>query len=160
MGVFADTINKLNTELVAALVSGQKLDYFKNVYFGERDNITTLAHPYLWLHLRQVPIDETWSAARNVRDDPFTMLVNVAIESQDEAFPYGKTGDVTKRGILVAVADVMNEIDARRTAILGSNITRNYDLQVSVQTGENIGNRTFEMIITVEVKQRYTAADR
>lgn len=160
MGVFADTINKLKDELEAARIGGQPLDYFKHVYFGERDNITTLGHPYMWVHLRPVHIDETWSAARNVRDTPFTMLVNVAIESQDETRPYGVTGDTTKRGILVAVADVMNEIDNRRVAILGSNINRNYDLQVTVQLGENIGNRTFSSIIEVEVKQRYTAGDR
>ncbi len=159
MGVFADTINGVDAVLKAAILPAQPLAYFKKVHFGELDQITTLAMPGLWLHLDEPAIAEDWNAAQDIRDNLFTMLINVAIEMQDQTKPYGVTGDTNKRGILVAVADVMNEIDNKRSTILGAN-GKNFDLNLGVRTVRNIGHRTFEGIVTVVMRQRYPAAGR
>jgi hypothetical protein len=159
MGLWADTINKLKDTLDAAIVTGQALEEFTIVHFGEMDTVTTLTPPYLWLHVDTPPVAEDWHAAKDRRRATFTCLVHVVMRPQDKARPYGVTGDATKQGPLVGAADVMNLIDSERAALLAVN-AKNIDMNLGVRSLTNIGDRNFETVITVDFLQRFGAAGR
>jgi len=159
MGLWADTINKLKDVLDTAIGGGQPLAYFSIVHFGETDTITTLTPPYLWLHLDDAPVSEDWHAAQDRRRAVFTCLVSCVVRPQDVSRPYGVTGDTAKRGVLVGVADVMNEIENQRAGLIAANAA-NIDMNLGVRSVANIGDRYFEGVITVEFKQRFGAKGR
>jgi len=161
MGLWADTINKLKDVLDTAVGVSQPLAYFNVVHFGELDTITTLTPPYLWLHLDEPPLaePEVWHAAQDRRRAGFMCLVACVIRPQDVSRPYGVTGDTTKRGILVGVADVMNEIENQRSGILRANAA-NIDMNLGLRSVANIGDRHFEGVITIDIAQRFGAKGR
>ena len=159
MGIFADTINKLRDVLDAAIVTAQPLDYFEIVHFGEIDTNTTLTPPYLWVHLDENPVVEDWHAAKDSRRSIFTCLVSCVVPASNLASPYGVTGDAAKRGVLVGVADVMNEIENNRSALIAAN-AGNIDLNLGLRTVANLGDRNFGGLVTVEFKQRFSTQGR
>jgi hypothetical protein len=162
MGLYADAMNATRDVLLAAKAEGQPLAYFDGFYFGEsEDHVANLGFPYLWIHLDNPMIREVWSAAKNLRGGEVTPLVDIGIETpsgSDEAanYPYGKTGEIS--GLLTAIADVMNVLDAGRDTILaGSKVI---DMSLDVRNTQPSGQGTWTAQIVLVIKPRFRAGDR
>lgn len=165
MGLFADAINATRDVLEAAKATGQPLEYFEALYFGDEDQPTNQAFPYMWIHLDNPMIREDWNAAKDLRGGELTPLVDIGVQrpaivvtgSDDvKRYPYGKTGEI--RGILTILADVMNVLDTNRATILAGSkvIDMNLDVRNSLPAGE--GTHTAQIVL--KIKPRFRAGDR
>ncbi len=165
MSLFADSINAVRDVLEAAKVAGQPLAYFDGFYFGDEEQPTNDAFPYMWIHLDNPMIREDWNAAKDLRGGEVTPLVDIGVArpatvlsgSENPArFPYGKTGEI--RGIMTVLADVMNVLDNNRATILAGSkvIDMNLDVRNSLPSGA--GTHTAQIVI--KIKPRFRAGDR
>ncbi|KKN69400.1 hypothetical protein LCGC14_0441270 [marine sediment metagenome] len=159
MGLWANTINKLQDVLEANIASGQPLQVFRDLVVGEQEAVTSLKPPFLWLHLDTDPIIEDWHAAKDRKQAEFTCLVHVVVPIRKAARPYGVEGDSAQFGVLVGLADVMNVIDSNRSAIIASDLD-NVDMNLGVRAVVNQGNKDMNAIIAVTFLQQYGAGGR
>ncbi len=160
MSIYSATINEVKDKLQTAVDSGN-LAWFKQLYFGEQDQVITYSKPSLLLRLDNpfITPPEEWAALKDKRQNFFHVVVVVISGPTDKDFPYGKPGDATKRGLLTDVEAVMNELDDERAAFLAAS-PRNIDMQLSGRETSNIGNRTFEAEVVLSFRQRFTLGGR
>jgi hypothetical protein len=157
MGLNADAINKLKDILVTE--QGGALSYLTNLYFGEADYVTTLTRPYMWIHLGDPALEESWASASDRRQVLFRVQIDVSIQRGDSARSYGVTGDNSKRGFLVATEEVMNRIEANRSSFVAPTLSKSLDIEMTAKSVKDTNN-DYVGVIMMTFKQRFAAAGR
>lgn len=171
MGWATDFVNILHDTLNTEKTSGS-LTYFGAVYFGVVPGSPTL--PYIAVMLDDRILvqanagslgtqkswvwDESWNGAQSRREAVLHAQVEVSIQPGDAAYPYGKSGDASKRGILIALEDVMNALEANRAAILAAN-SKLVDFNLKV-AHVAVAASTWTAQIHMDVKARFSEASR
>lgn len=159
MSVYADLVNKVFDVLVAETVAGQPLDYIKDIVLGEADKVMTLSRPFLWITLDDPALDERWTAAQNVREGEFRVLVHCESLITDEDRPYGVSGDATKRGPLVMLADVANRVEVNRNPILSAN-SKITDFNITGRLNRKTGDRSMAAVLLITFRTRFLSGGR
>lgn len=158
--MYSNAVNAIYDILVAANATGQALDYFTGVDFGEaEERVKTLERPFLVVMLDDPAIEEDWVAAKDRRGGAFRVLVVVTAQRLQDR-PYGVKGDADQRGILTMVEDVMNQLDTDRDTILAADPTKLTDMNLAMRGPRIPGQGTLEATIVVSIRPRFTAANR
>ncbi len=161
MGVKADIINKVAEVLRDAVASGS-LTYVKTFVFGNLRTGQTLGGPFIVVSLPDVDLaSEDWQETTNRKREDYRVAVRCSIEApSDLAFPYGKSGDVTKRGILTFLDDVQNEIENNYNVIRAAN-TRVIDFQSVVTNHQKIDDSSWwHATIILAFRSHFQQGDR
>jgi hypothetical protein len=150
----------LRATLETAAVTGGSLDWIEEIYFGEEEPSTEATRPYLWVHLDQPPITEKWTGARNQKDVEVRAVVEVQVDHQDLDEPYGVGGASPKMGVLTAVEEVMNAIDAGGLGVGSDAKPAAYDFNQELRSVRKIADDTWKAEVVVIAKVRFISGDR